>query len=535
MVIGMLAVLKAGGAYVPVDPAHPADRLAYTLLDAAVACVITEPKFSTSVAGANVPLLYFDAASLAAEPVDAPQVEVRPSDLAYVIYTSGSTGRPKGVEIEHRQLVNFLHGMALEPGLRASDVLLAVTTPSFDIAGLELFLPLTVGAKTVIASRADVLDGERLSELLESCAATMMQATPATWRLLLDAGWAGKRDLTALCGGEAMPRALAKDLSARVGALWNMYGPTETTVWSTLQRVTEYDRDISIGHPMANTSVYVLDSAGRPAPIGVAGELCIGGEGVARGYRQRPELTAEKFVTLNLWGQPPERVYRTGDVVRLRSDLSLEFVGRRDHQVKLRGYRIELGEIEAVLTEQPQVRRAVVIVREDSPGDQRLVAYVVPNEDGQLATEDLRGALRARLPEYMVPSAIVPLAALPLTPNGKVDRKALPVPQASRAALAADDLVMTDEQRRIAAIWSSVLHLERVGVYDNFFDLGGHSLLVIKVHALLRREFEAEITIVDLFQRTTVAAQAELLSASGDERNAGLKRAQTRVARQGLG
>jgi len=530
--IALLGVLKAGGAYVPVDPAHPPERLAYTLLDAEVACVITEAKFSTSLAGANVPLVQLDAELLAAQPSDAPLVSVRPDDLAYVIYTSGSTGRPKGVEIEHRQLVNFLHGMAKEPGLSANDVLLAVTTPSFDIAGLELFLPLSVGAKTVIASRGDVLDGERLRERLESCAATMMQATPATWRLLLDAGWAGKADLTALCGGEAMPRDLARDLASRVRALWNMYGPTETTVWSTLHHVTDFERDIPIGHAIANTSVYVLDAAGRPAPIGVAGELCIGGEGVARGYRRRPELTAEKFVTLDLWGQPAERVYRTGDVVRLRGDLSLEFVGRRDHQVKLRGYRIELGEIEAVLSEQPSVRRAVVIVREDAPGDQRLVAYVVPAQEGELPTEELRAALRTRLPEYMVPSAIVPLAALPLTPNGKVDRKALPVPQASRASVATDNLVMTEEQRRIAAIWSSVLNLERVGLYENFFDIGGHSLLVIKVHALLRREFDAEITIVDLFQRTTIAAQAELLSAAGNDRSAGLERAQARAARQ---
>ena len=534
--VALLGVLKAGAAYVPVDPAHPAERLSYTLQDAAVACVVTETKCVASVQGANVPLVLLDgdgdSALLAAQPAHGPDVSVTASDLAYVIYTSGSTGRPKGVEIEHRQFVSFLHGMQAEPGLKSADVLLAVTTPSFDIAGLELFLPLSVGAKTVIASRGDVLDGERLRERIESCGATMMQATPATWRLLLDAGWPGKPDLVALCGGEAMPRDLARDLSARVQALWNMYGPTETTVWSTLQRVTDCDRDIPIGHAIANTTVYVLDAAGRPAPVGVAGELCIGGEGVARGYRERPELTAEKFVTIALPGRAPERVYRTGDVVRLRSDLALEFVGRRDHQVKLRGYRIELGEIESVLAEHSAVRRSTVIVREDSPGDQRLVAYVVPAVEGVLPTEELRTVLRTRLPEYMVPSAIVPLAALPLTPNGKVDRKALPVPQASRTAASHESVVMTEVQRRVAAIWCAVLHLERVGLYENFFDLGGHSLLVIKAHALLRREFEADVTIVDLFQRTTVAAQAELVSEAGDRNAAGLQRAQARAARQ---
>jgi hypothetical protein len=329
-----------------------------------------------------------------------------------------------------------------------------------------------------------------------------------------------------------MPRDLARDLSTRVRALWNMYGPTETTVWSTLQQVTDHDRDISIGRPIANTTVYVLDTAGRPTPVGVAGELCIGGEGVARGYRQRPELTAEKFVSLSIAGRPPERVYRTGDVVRLRSDLSLEFVGRRDQQVKLRGYRIELGEIEAVLAEHPAVRRTVVIVRQDTPGDQRLVAYAVPNEGAELPIEELRAALRTRLPEYMVPSIIVPLTALPLTPNGKVDRKALPVPPTNRAASVTDSVAMTDVQRAVAAIWCSVLNLERVGLYENFFDLGSHSLLVIKVHALLKREFEVELTIVDLFQRTTVAAQAELLSATDDDKDAGLQRARARAARQ---
>jgi acyl-coenzyme A synthetase/AMP-(fatty) acid ligase len=421
--------------------------------------------------------------------------------------------------------------MQKEPGLRRGDVLLAVTTPSFDIAGLELFLPLTVGAKTVIASRGDVLDGERLRERIESCGATMLQATPATWRLLIDAGWQGKADLTALCGGEALPRDLAKELSSRVRALFNMYGPTETTVWSTVHRVVDCERDIPIGHPIANTNVYVLDASGRPAPVGVAGELCIGGEGVARGYRQRPELTAEKFAVVKPPGRAPERVYRTGDVVRLRADLALEFVGRRDHQVKLRGYRIELGEIEAVLADQPAVRRSVVIVREDIPGDPRLVAYVVPKDEGVIPMEELRAALRARLPEYMVPSLIVPLASLPLTANDKIDRKALPVPQTARASAATDDTIMTEPQRRVAAIWCSVLKLERVGLYENFFDIGGHSLLVIKVHTLLRREFGVELTVVDLFQRTTVAGQAELVSLSG-ERDAGLSRARARAARQ---
>jgi hypothetical protein len=351
---------------------------------------------------------------------------------------------------------------------------------------------------------------------------------------MIDAGWEGKPDLTALCGGEALPRDLARALASRVRAVWNMYGPTETTIWSTVHDVTEWERDIPIGHPIANTTVYVLDAAARQVPLGVAGELCIGGEGVARGYRRRPELTAEKFVTLALPGRPPETVYRTGDVVRLRGDLTLEFVGRRDHQVKLRGYRIELGEIEAVLAQHAAVRRSVVVVREDNPGDQRLVAYVVPADDAGIDDAAVRTLLRAQLPEYMVPSTIVTLDELPLTANGKVDRKALPLPRSSRSATGlVAETVMTDTQRKVAAIWCSVLSLERVGLRENFFDLGGHSLLVIRVHAALRRESSVEITVVDLFQRTTVEAQAELLSESAAQ-NIGLQRAHARIARQAL-
>ncbi len=534
--VALLAVLKAGAAYVPVDPAHPADRIVYTLTDAGVSCVITEERFAPLVADAKAPLLLIDGddGAIMAQPTRPPDTRVLATDLAYVIYTSGSTGRPKGVEVEHRNVVNFLRCMMREPGFGRDDVLLAVTTPSFDIAGLELFLPLVCGARTVIASRADVLDGEQLVRLLSETGATVMQATPATWRLMIDAGWSGTPKLRALCGGEAMPRDLARDLLSRTAEIWNMYGPTETTIWSTTHKVTDASQDIPIGHPIGNTTVYVLDATGIPSPIGVAGELCIGGEGVARGYRDRPELTAEKFVVISLDGRPPERVYRSGDVVRVRSDLSLEFVGRRDQQVKVRGYRIELGEIESVLVEDPSVRRAVVIAREVSPGDQRLVAYVVPaTAGGPLDQDALRALLRSRLPEYMVPSALVPLADLPLTPNGKIDRKALPEPSAAQpSAGPAADIVMTEPQRRVAAIWRDVLRLEHVGVEDNFFDRGGHSLLVVKVHAALRREFQRELTLVDLFQHTTIAAQAALLSSDPSDRADSMQRARARAARQ---
>ena len=529
--VSLLAVLLSGAAYVPVDPAHPAERLAHTLHDAGVLCVLTAKGLLDGV-DLTMPTILVDAPTLAEQHTDTIVSSVQPGDLAYVIYTSGSTGRPKGVEVEHRNVVNFLHAMQQEPGFSADDVLLAVTTPSFDIAGLEMWLPLITGGRVVIASRGDVLDGERLRALLDEHSVTMLQATPTTWRLLVDAGWSGSPTLRGLCGGERMPRELARELVPRVGSLWNMYGPTETTIWSTVHRVTDWNREISIGRPIANTTVYVVDAGGHQAPIGVAGELCIGGEGVARGYRDRPELTAEKFVTVNFSDRGPERVYRTGDVVRLLGDLTIEYVGRRDFQVKVRGHRIELGEIETVLAEHASVDRNVVIVREDNPGDQRIVAYVVPKQPHAGATESMFALLRTRLPEYMVPSAIVVLDALPLTGNGKIDRKALPAPKTA-ARDASDPVVgpiMTDTQRRVAAVWCEALKIERVGLHDNFFDIGGHSLLVVKVHAALKREFGRELTVLDLFQRSTVASQADLLGDTSSS-DAGLRRAQARAAR----
>jgi amino acid adenylation domain-containing protein len=535
--VALAAVWKAGGAYVPLDPTHPADRLSYVLQDAAVACVITHSEFAARLGDAHAPLLQLDELEfeLGSQSCAPPVVGSEPDDLAYVIYTSGSTGRPKGVQVEHRNVVSFLEAMRREPGMDASDVLLAVTTVSFDIAGLEMWLPLAVGARVVIASRIDLLDAQRLIDLLERHGVTFLQATPATWRLLVDSGWNGRPGLKALCGGEALPRDLASALVQCVGELWNMYGPTETTIWSTLSRVLEPIGPITIGRPIANTRVYVLEPSGLPAPIGVAGELCIAGEGVARGYRNRPELTQEKFVALAVPGGGSERVYRTGDLARFRQDGRLEFIGRRDTQVKVRGYRIELGEIETLLADHEGVGDCVVIVREDTPGDQRLVAYVVTasgvaeNFDAEAA----RASLRTRLPEYMLPNQFVTLDVLPLTPNGKIDRKGLPAPQAPAASRdpAADEVLMSASERRVAAIWREVLNITRVGLHDNFFDLGGHSLLLVKLRAALSREFGREIALVELFQRTTVASQAERLTTDTVVSDA-VGRAQARAARQ---
>ncbi|MGB0126153.1 MAG: non-ribosomal peptide synthetase, partial [Rhodocyclaceae bacterium] len=400
------------------------------------------------------------------------------------------------------------------------DRFVSVTTLSFDIAGLELHGPLTCGGTVVLAARAIALDGQALGALLDDAQATLLQATPATWRLLLDRGWRGRAGLKMLCGGEALPRDLAERLLALPGQLWNMYGPTETTIWSTLWRVTDAGRTIPIGRPIANTQCYVLDPANQPAPIGVGGELCIGGDGLARGYLGREELTAEKFVTLDLPEVGLTRVYRTGDVVRWLASGALEYVGRRDHQVKLRGFRIELGEIEAVLSSHPGVKDNVVHVREDTPGDQRLVAYVVTTDGAPLDAEAARTTLRVRLPEYMVPNLFVTLPALPLTPNGKVDRKALPAPAATRQ-IDDDAASMTPLQSRVAALWCEVLNVEHVGLKQNFFDLGGHSLLATRVLARIEADLGVKLTLRDVFEAPTLyalARRAALATTVAEER-----------------
>ncbi|MFD2762814.1 non-ribosomal peptide synthetase [Micromonospora eburnea] len=381
MVVSLLAVLKSGGAYVPLDPGFPPDRIAFMLADSDLSVLLTSSDVLESLGGVKARPLCLDLLrdELAAESAEPLALDVRPDDLAYVIYTSGSTGRPKGVRIPHGALGNFLLTMAERPGIAPSDALLAVTTLSFDIAGLELLLPLVEGASVVVVSREVAADGERLAAALDRSGATMMQATPSTWRMLLDAGWAGRPGLRVLAGGEALPAELAQRLLGSCAELWNMYGPTETTIWSAVARVDH--GPISIGEPIANTELHVLDASGALAPLGVPGELHIGGAGLARDYLDRPELTAERFVRHPLPIGLGDRLYRTGDLVRRLADGSIEFLGRLDHQVKLRGFRIELGEIESVLERQPQVNQAVVTVREDTPGDQRLVAYVVADPD----------------------------------------------------------------------------------------------------------------------------------------------------------
>jgi acyl-CoA synthetase (AMP-forming)/AMP-acid ligase II/acyl carrier protein len=379
--------------------------------------------------------------------------------------------------------------MRQKPGLSATDIMAAVTTISFDIAVLELYLPLLVGARIELVPRVTATDGTALAHLLETSGATNLQATPGTWRLLVEAGWRGAPRFRALCGGEALPRDLADKILNRVGELWNLYGPTETTVWSTVERVERNEVPISIGGPIANTSIYVLDPSGELMPIGIAGEIYIGGHGVAKGYHQRPGLTAERFIPDRLSDRPGARLYRTGDLGCWGADGKLYHLGRLDHQVKIRGFRIELGEVEAALAANGAVLQAVVSAAEAQPGDLRLVAYVVYREGEELTASDLRRSLRQKLPDFMVPSLVVALDSMPLTPNGKIDHKALPDPfKTSRHVATEREAPAPGLEQKMAEIWRSILGVDAINADDNFFELGGHSLLSLRVAQAVEKE-----------------------------------------------
>jgi amino acid adenylation domain-containing protein len=500
MIIALLGVLKAGAAYVPLDPQYPQARLLFMLDDSQASVLITTYQLRESLFpnaetnGMRVVTLDQEWGLFAGRKRENPVTEVSAGNLAYLIYTSGSTGVPKGVQITHRALVNFLHSMRQEPGLTAADRLLAVTTLSFDIAGLELYLPLLVGARLVLASRAQAVDAQALRRLISEAAVTALQATPATWRMLLESGWEGDSDLKVLCGGEALPAELSVELRRRSEQVWNLYGPTETTIWSLQARVPAGEWKVSIGTPLANTRVYVLDAGGGLAPVGVAGELYIGGEGLARGYWRRAELTAERFVPDGVSGRGGERLYRTGDLVRWRREGELEYLGRLDQQVKVRGYRIELGEIEAALGELNELAAAVVAVQ-TSGGEARLVAYLVARGEERLAVSALREQLQQRLPEYMVPSVYMYLEQLPLTANGKVDRRALPAVTEWQVGAERYEAPRTATEEIVAGIWAHVLRVVRVGVGENFFELGGHSLLATQVMSRLRKSFGVELAL----------------------------------------
>ncbi|HEX8559853.1 MAG TPA: amino acid adenylation domain-containing protein [Pyrinomonadaceae bacterium] len=507
MVAGLLGVLKAGGAYVPLDERYPPERLSFMLEDAGVRVLLTEECLLGKLPRRGARAICLDA--------EWDEVGRRgagnlggglTSDLrAYVIYTSGSTGRPKGVEVSHRSVVNVLDAVRRQTAFGAADTLLAVSTLSFDIAATEIFMPLISGARVHVAGREAAADGARLAELLGGVGATVMQGTPATWRILFAADWRGDARLKVFSTGEALDRALANQLLGSCAEVWNLYGPSETTIYSGVMRVNAGEGPVPIGPPIANTRFYVLDGFMNPAPVGIYGELWIGGDGLAQGYLNRPGLTAERFVPDPFSAEPGARLYKTGDAARYLEDGSLEFGGRLDHQVKVRGFRIELGEVEAALARHLRARAAVVVAREDRPGEQRLVAYVVCDEGRSPSPGEWRDFLKESLPEYMIPSLFVRLDALPLSPNGKVNRRLLPAPDASRPELRrAYAAPRTPTESRLVEIWTNVLALERVGVGDDFFELGGDSILATRLASRVRRAFGVELPLRDLFWKPTV-------------------------------
>jgi amino acid adenylation domain-containing protein len=503
LVIAPLAVLKAGGAYLPLDKNFPADRLAFLIEDAQAPVLLCARELAGQLPSTDAQLVCCDEADTSCENL-APAAT--PDTAAYVRYTSGSTGVPKGVEIHHRALVNLLRSMQREPGFTEFDSLLAVTTFSFDIAELELFLPLISGGRVVIASHDDARDLHRLIRLLRESKCSVLQATPAAWRGLIDAGWRGQPNLRAFCGGEALSRDLAEQLLPRVAELWNLYGPTETTVWSAAHKVTSGCGPVPIGHPIDNTEIYVVDAHQKLVPAGVSGELYIGGAGVARGYLRREELTAQRFVPHPFHSN--QRLYRTGDLARLLPDGTLECAGRIDDQIKIRGFRIEPGEIEAALLDHEEVRAAAVRMWLDASGNHGIAAYIVSR--ASIEKDDLRRFLQQKLPDYMVPARLIFLDSLPLTPNGKVDRKALPEPSAIEEKVPRT-APRSDVERKLCAIWAEILDTRSIGINDDFFDLGGHSFLVAKLIRKIEMEFGRRLSMAALFAAPTIARVAELL------------------------
>jgi len=498
MMIGLLGILKAGGAYVPIDPSYPKDRIAYMIEDSNAKVHLTKELITKAL--------------MSNYPNTNPLIAMSSHNLAYVIYTSGSTGKPKGVMIEHTTLINFLDSMSQKPKLSSNDRLLALTAISFDIHTLELYLPLIKGATLIVASFEQTKDPTLLAKAIQSNQTTMIQATPATFKMLLSNNWQPTQTLKLLCGGEAIPQSLKDQLLSFDGiTLWNMYGPTETTVWSTIKEL-KIDEAICIGKPIHNTTLHILDENLNQVPIGVSGELHIGGAGLARGYLHREDLTLEKFINHPHFG----RVYKTGDLVKQLESGDIEYIARADDQIKLRGFRIELGEIENVLAKQKGIHEAVVLLKEAN-SNKNLIAYVVPSHEA-VTLNAIKEELKKELPEFMIPSALINLKSLPLTPNGKVDKKALlkldVTIESTKEYIAPRDEVET----QLSAIFQEVLNLqEPVGIMENFFELGGHSLLATQLISKIRQSFEVDIALKMLFQEPTIEKLSRIIQESSQD------------------
>lgn len=526
----LISIWKADCAYVPLDPDYPKARLKYMAETAGISLLVTEMDLVDRLADYPVKTIIFDTEIDKIEAIDGSTVNKHfnsaPEDLAYVIFTSGSTGKPKGVKIPHRALANFMYSMLKIPGFSNEDILLAVTTYSFDIAALELFLPLYAGATTVVIDKEYSSDGTILKKCLLETGATVMQATPSTWRILLESGWVPDRDFKILCGGEQFPVDLAIKLSESCENVWNMYGPTETTIWSSCHKINRNDKFLFIGRPIANTQMHVLDNDLQPLPVGVVGELYIGGAGVSKGYINRPDLTSIQFVEDPFSDIPGALLYKTGDLARYIEDGLIECFGRVDSQVKIRGYRIELGEIETILSQLDNISQAVVNVHEISAGDQRLIAYLVTDEGNTIDIKIIRESLGEQIPDYMIPQHFVTVDHIPLTPAGKVDRKALlwsfnSVPSSKKELYVPPS---TETEKILLDFWQVILGLDFIGIHDNFFDVGGHSLLAVKLFSKIKKRFNVELPLATLFRSTTVhelasRIDAEMYTSEGQKQN----------------
>ena len=522
MVVALLGILKAGGAYLPMDPDYPKERLAFTLEDARARVLLTMEPLRERMPELGVRLVCLDAdgESIARESCDNPQSLTAPGNLAYVIYTSGSTGQPKGVMVEHRGLSNTIQWLSQTLAITADDSTLLKTPITFDAAGREIFPTLLAGARLIVAEPNAHRDSRSIAEKIRDDGVSILHCVPSFLRLLVaEPAFADAVALRAvMCGGEALTPDVVAEFGNRSNArLYNVYGPTETIIDSAywLCDVNSGDSTIPIGRPIPNTRMYILDATLRPVPIGVAGELYIGGVSLARGYLSLPGLTAEKLIPDPFASDAGKRLYKTGDLARYLPDGNIQYLGRADYQVKIRGFRIELGEIEAALAQHPAVAQAVVTVHEGARGEKRLVSYVVAQPRCAPTVIELRTFLKNKLPEHMVPAGFVLLDSFPLTSNGKVDRRALPSPGETRPELdKAFVASRTPTEELLADIWSQVLNVERVGIYDDFFDLGGHSLLATQVVSRIRETFQVEMPLRCLFETPTVAGLAESLALS---------------------
>jgi amino acid adenylation domain-containing protein len=508
-----LGILKAGGAYVPLDPSYPKERLAFMLEDTGAPVLLTQKRLVESLPVFDGQIVCLDdgVEEISNQNISNLDAGATADNLAYVIYTSGSTGKPKAVQVLHHAVINLLSHASEALDLTGQDNLLLLANICFDISALELFMPLIMGGRVVVANAQVTIDGAQIKQLVAKSGVTVLHATPATWRLILKADWNGAANLKLLSGGEALQSNLAEQLMAMGSSVWNLYGPTETTIYSSAAKLCSDSNDgrISIGRSIVNTQIYILDDYLSLVPIGISGHLHIGGAGVARGYLKRPDLTAEKFIPDPFAKKPGARLYRTGDLARYLPSGNIEFLGRLDHQVKIRGFRIELGEVESALNQHPSIRESIVLARERVPGDKNLVAYVVAKQGAAPTTSDLRSFVKQKLPEWMVPSVFVLLDALPITPNGKVDRKSLPTAGPQRPELTQRYAEpRTPVEELLAEIWAEILKLESVGIHDNFFELGGHSLLAMQIVSRLRERLRIDLPLRALFEAPTVVELA---------------------------